>query len=360
MGGARRNLFRGRVGLGVDAAHGAEVTHTAEMRAYRSAKRGAVAVGRLRAVATCGAMGPKPLGSWTLVALGAALCAGGCGGRPTPASSPVPSAKTYAIVFDRGTTAGARARLTVAAERKVGQRTFQGKRLVKSTEERMRLAFDAEVRVIETGGAGSGAKLELTVARFVVARADGVPHEQIREGRRLLLARAAVKDDATLTIDGEPADAATREAFDDVIRLREPEHDSDAALGTSTPQPVGASWAIDAEQARRDILVGAGLDGEIAGSCRLEDASESAAGPTLKIACSLRGRVTEWRGPTGMRLRRGTLTAEARAVTPPGTTSGESDVAVHAELWVDGARNGQPFTIEVVHDEHTHKLWQPL
>ncbi len=295
-----------------------------------------------------------------LIVLGVVECLGGCHHPSGAVATPAATAKTYAIVLDRGTQAGARMHLAVETEQRSAQRTFEGKRVVRRVEDRMRLVFEGDARVLAVSSEGAGAAMELSVARFVVAQTDGVPHEVVPAGKRITLVRAAEKDAATLSIDGAPADAATRAAFDDVIRLRQSSSDVDGALGTSAPQPVGGSWTIDAEATRRDLLLDAGLDGTVEGGCRLDRATEGATGTTLTVACGLRARITAWRGlDAGLRLRRGALNADVRSVAPPGEL-GESDTSFHAELWVDGVRNGRPLELEIVQDQHQHKLWTPL
>jgi hypothetical protein len=74
-------------------------------------------------------------------------------------------------------------------------------------------------------------------------------------GAHVVIARAAKKEDALVTVDGAPASQAVRDAVDPVFTLTTYTGPSDDdVFGTTAPQSIGGEWAINQALAEKSLI----------------------------------------------------------------------------------------------------------
>jgi hypothetical protein len=145
-------------------------------------------------------------------------------------------------------------------------------------------------------------------------------------GAHVVVARAAKKEDALVTVDGIPASQAVRDAIDPLFTLTTYTGPSDdEVFGSTVPQSIGGEWAINQALAEKSLIATdvVAAPGTVTGSTKLVGV------PSIDgVDClELESKMT-----VGGLVSIGSL--------PPGSTiqSATIDVALHLLVPVDQAR----------------------
>jgi hypothetical protein len=162
---------------------------------------------------------------------------------------------------------------------------------------------------------------ELTVVDFWQTHDSGPSEVVVPKGSRVLIVRAARKEDARVTVNGSPATKAVREAIAHVTELTTKSGASDDEIfGTSTPQPVGGEWDINAALAEkdlvaRDIMV---VPGSVSGKTRLVAVRPVDGVDCLELDNTLRvGSIASMKDlPPGSTIENASITVRLHVLVP--------------------------------------------
>jgi hypothetical protein len=178
-----------------------------------------------------------------------------CGGAP-PKSVEIPLPQTgaqaaYEIHLRRPSRVGDRTHVVLAGEEDKITTTRRGGQLVSEDHDKKRARLDAIGTILELDEKSEGARVGYDVGDFTFAR-GGREVVHMRKGH-VEVVRAPKEDDATITVDGEPATDDVREAIKVLMSLRRGGPTDDDIFGTKVPQHVGGHWRIDEKRALEDL-----------------------------------------------------------------------------------------------------------
>lgn len=246
----------------------------------------------------------------------------------TATAAPATSGKTYVIHLGRKRHAGESMRLVADDER--DERTsaqLEGVATSKDSRKAIHVHLDGTdvLDALQPDG-HSALRDTVTVNEFWETKDGGAQQSLARAGARLVLARAAKKEDATVTIDGRVGSKIVRDAVDALTSLKTNTGPSDDAIfGTKTPQAVGAEWPAntalaESDLATRGIVV---APGSLTGGSKLVSVSSEDGGDYLDIESH---------------VHVGAL--KSISELPPGSTVEDAtiDVVFHTSLPVDESR----------------------
>jgi hypothetical protein len=171
------------------------------------------------------------------------------GGAPAP-----PAAKAYTIHLSRPSHVGERTHVVVDLSEDSGTSIAQGDQVDEKHEKRV-THFDAVAMVAAVDEKGRTTRSRYEVKELLV---DGRPlvHGLVD------VTNAPTEEDATILVDGAPADKDQRKALQSLLKLRLGGATDDEVFGTTTPQPVGAHWPINGLLAREDLKDNSGIDAQ--------------------------------------------------------------------------------------------------
>jgi hypothetical protein len=139
-----------------------------------------------------------------------------------------------------------------------------------SVKEGFGVQLEGTVEVLGINGDGEEAKVAFTVSKCIRLTEDG--ESEIVPAGRVVTATGG-KEDTTFTIDQGELSAEAKESLDLVLRMGEEDgFNDDKIYGTTKRQPLGATWALNA-QAASDEAKADGFKFEpkdITGSLKLE------------------------------------------------------------------------------------------
>ncbi len=202
--------------------------------------------------------------------------------------------------------------MVVADKRKLMRTTVDGAAQPDQTEV-SHTELDAMLRVLAVDARGRPTRSEFTVTRL--ARDE----RALLEGGRVVQVTTAERGaDATITVDGRPAEAPVREALDAVILLEtQSALTDDDIFGSQQPRAVGATWPIDGPRASNDLRDESGIAATLTGESHLVRRLMSRQTDCIEVEGVMHGPVTAIPGlPPGMTLQSGTLEAHFRNVLP--------------------------------------------
>ena len=162
----------------------------------------------------------------------------------TASSAPSGGGKTYAIHLGRKRHAGESMRLVVDDER--DERTsaqLEGVATSKDSKKAIHVHLDGTdvLDALQPDG-HTALRDTVTINEFWETKEGGAQQTLARAGSRLVLARAAKKEDATVTIDGHSGSKIVRDALDALTSLKTHSGPSDDDIfGTKTPPPSARS-----------------------------------------------------------------------------------------------------------------------
>jgi hypothetical protein len=191
------------------------------------------------------------------VAAGVILgCGGGSGGTTTVPVAPLASApapRKYVVHLHRDSHVGDKTRAVVDDDKQelVVSRLL-GARPEKS-DKKTHSHLVATMVVQELGKKNDAQSSELTVTELWQTVNGGPRAVLVPPGARIAITRAKEKDDAKVTIDGQPASKELRETLDDLLTLTTGGPSDDEIFGTNVPQPIGAEWAPNIALAEKDL-----------------------------------------------------------------------------------------------------------
>lgn len=183
-----------------------------------------------------------------------------CGGsQPKTVEIPLPQSgpqATYAIHLNRPSRVGDRTHIAITGEEEKITTTRRGGHVVSEDHDKKRARMDAIGTILELDEKSEGARVGYDVTDFTFAR-GGRELVHMRQGH-VEIARATKEDDATVTVNGEPATDDVRDAVKVLMSLRRGGPSDDEIFGTKTPQHIGGHWRIDEKRALEDLAADQG------------------------------------------------------------------------------------------------------
>lgn len=178
-----------------------------------------------------------------------------CGGaQPKTVEIPLPQTgaqSAYEIRLNRPSRVGDRAHVVLGGEEEKITTTRRGGQLVSEDHDKKRARLDAIGTILELDEKSEGARVGYDVTDFTFAR-GGREVLHMRRGH-IDVVRAAKEDDATITVDGEPATDDVHDAIKVLMSLRRGGPSDDEIFGTKTPQRIGGHWRVDEKRALEDL-----------------------------------------------------------------------------------------------------------
>jgi hypothetical protein len=179
-----------------------------------------------------------------------------CGGAaaqasPQPASPSTPET-TYAIQMDRPSHVGSRTHVVLDDIQDMTTTSQKGDAPAERKHEHKETHFDAIATTVAVN-----AKNDSTILHYDVTDL-AVNGRSIYKGP-VELTRAAKADDATVLVDGAPAEEPLRGALKDVLPCRVGGPSDDEVFGTKERQAVGAHWPMDGDAAAADLANDPGI-----------------------------------------------------------------------------------------------------
>lgn len=294
---------------------------------------------------------PSGLARCAALLLGVSVL-GACSGAQSPGGgAPVNTQGPWAIRLHRPERAGARFHVTGTGRHHMVTEVSQGAaRLGAETEERaVRFEFDETVRELNARGKAVSVEYEVVSFASTNGAQAGVT---LRAGQRIAVRRAAREDQATVTVDGQPATAEQRAAIDLALELtaREDGPQEDEVFGTTQPQAVGGRWAANGALATSDLRSHTGLQIELTGEFSVRERARVGATDCLVLEGSLHGPVRALPSlPPGGTLREATLEVRLTGAFPldPSLPQLRTAEALTMDATLELNRGGQAATVHV-------------
>lgn len=203
---------------------------------------------------------------WALLALLLSACGGGAAEAPAPTTSTTSAPaevgegtspdRTYTIQLHRPLSVGDQNLVAIEVEEVEQSRGVIGDRVVRAVDETVGVTLGA-IRTVESVD-DSG---EWTRARFVIVEATLRDAEGERsfleEGQTLIVDRGG--EEPTMELSNGDLTDEIRGALGRALSLQIQPESTDDIFGTPDPQPVGASWDLNLEQAARGLSRGGKL-----------------------------------------------------------------------------------------------------
>ncbi|HEX7599981.1 MAG TPA: hypothetical protein VF316_00170 [Polyangiaceae bacterium] len=137
--------------------------------------------------------------------------------------------------------------------------------------------LDGTLIVQEVDDKENARRTEIVVNEVWQTTGDGARVVLAPAGAHLMVTRAARRQDAQVTSNGQPASKELRDAMDGLLTLSIGGPTDDEVFGTAEPQAVGAEWGVNSAVAQKDLsdkgIVAGGMTGKVklAGTERVRD-----------------------------------------------------------------------------------------
>ena len=127
--------------------------------------------------------------------------------------------------------------------------------------------LDAIMAVQEVDDRATARRTEMVVTDFWQTTGEGPRVVLAPAGAHIMVTRAARKQDAVVTVNGQPASKEQRDAVDGLMTLTVGGPSDDEVFGTTAAQTVGAEWDVNAAVAQKDLadkgIVATSLTGKV-------------------------------------------------------------------------------------------------
>jgi hypothetical protein len=232
------------------------------------------------------------------------------------AASAAAAADTYPIKLVRPPEVGQKYALT--AEGAVTRHTTitAGGKQIGATDDEFGIHLEGTVEVLVVNKDGEEGKAACTVTKCTRVTPEGEA-ELVPAGR--VITATGSKEETTFTIDQGKLTPDAKDALDLVLRMGEEDgYNDDKIYGTTSPQPVGGSWSMDAkassDEAKDDEVI---FDPKDASGTMRVDKLETVDGvECLRIAGVTEIKRLEVKAPEGLKFDRGALKAHYGGAYP--------------------------------------------
>jgi hypothetical protein len=293
-------------------------------------------------------LSPRARAVAVAVVLGAVAAPLPARAQQQPAAGAAPTAgATYEVRLERGTQVGARRRVATTGEQHMTTRAVRAGSAPEERHQDLTVQMDAVERVLAVNARGQPTQSEFSISRFAATGAPAgttLPHD----GQVLRLTRAALSEQSTLTLDGQPVSHALRELLDVVLDLSIDALSDDDVFGTTQRQAVGASWPIHADLAQRDLASTRGIDATLSGQTRLVQRGVVQGADALEVAGTMHGNITRSSDmPASSTLRRGVMDMTYRAALPLDAARGRLNDGTEMRLDLQVSAQDQGRAVDV-------------
>lgn len=107
--------------------------------------------------------------------------------------------------------------------------------------------------VQEVDDRANSRRSEIVVTELWQTTGEGARVVLAPAGAHVMVTRAARKQDAVVTVNGQPASKEQRDAIDGLMTLTVGGPSDDEIFGTTEPQAVGAEWGVNVGLAQKDL-----------------------------------------------------------------------------------------------------------
>lgn len=284
---------------------------------------------------------------------------------PSESSAPPPVLATpsgpFNIRFHRPDQVGQTIRIKRATRDRQTKNTRMGQQVVKQDIVHREVEFEADYTPLALDGTGNQIRAQYVVHRCV-ATVNQSSRPLVTPGATVVVQRA---DPPIVTVNGQPMSADDVELLDLVISTDPPRPmPDDAIFGTPTPQPVGATWPINAQNAAADLREsGMIIDpSNLQGQVRLANVRPCSAGHCLAVVAEMQATGIQMPElPNGAVVTSGVLNTHMEGFLPvnpshPSVQGGLMQMRANIEIAVP---NGPPnLNIQLIMEREQAELPQ--
>jgi len=300
----------------------------------------------------CGASSPAPIAPSPVASTAA-----------EPAAEALPDA--WPIVLHRRDHVGERYRMTRVATEHRRSVLRVGGHIAREDELRRQVRLEGEVRVVAVNGAGKPTAREITIGEAVLSE-GGRTRELLPQGATLRASAGPRGESGPIEWVGGQLSEDDVEALRLVINTAARPVTDDDVFGTDQPQPIGASWPIDAAVAARDLskirALTVGPDG-VSGSVSLLGVAEERGQRCLEISAELRADGFSLGDlPEGSQIERSSVVATLRGLLPtdPAVRRLRGQQTMRMELVLRMNMDGQEGVMETTNARASESIYYPI
>jgi len=183
-----------------------------------------------------------------------------------PPAAPAP-AHTYPIKMHWVSRVGDRTHAIMDDDKREQTTTRMAGQPASKSDKVSHAHLDGTLIVAEVDDHTNARRTEIVVNELWQTTGDGAHAVLAPAGTHVMVTRAARREDAQVTVNGQPASKELREAIDDLMTLSIGGPSDDEVFGTAAPQAVGAEWSVNVAVAQKDLsdkgIVASSLTGKV-------------------------------------------------------------------------------------------------